>query len=246
MNTSAPQQPDHQPASVNWLGYLAVTFLLALPLAVLTVRAGAWQQGLLVYAISCLAAVILLALALIMLVLPRYAHWRRAVAGRALLTLPGVLLFLSILAGRGYPPIHDISTDLQDPPVFSAAEQQRGSGANSLDTDPETQRLQRAGYPDLTTLSTPAPFDRVFDAVVQLATDRGWQIYLQDRNAGIVEAVATTTIMGFKDDVIIRVRTNADGSLVDMRSVSRVGIGDMGANANRIKAFQQALRDQGL
>ncbi len=246
MNTTTPQTPARQPAAVNWLGYLALTFLLALPLAVLTVRAGAWQQGLLVYAISCLAAVILLLLALIMLLLPRYAGWRRAVAGRALLTLPGVLLFLSILAGRGYPPIHDISTDLQDPPVFSAAEQQRGPAANTLDTNPETRRLQREGYPDLTTLTSPAPFDRVFDAVVQVATDMGWQIYLQDRNAGIVEAVATTAIMGFRDDVVVRVRTNADGSLVDMRSVSRVGIGDMGANASRIRTFQQALRNQGI
>jgi len=246
MNSTSPQKPARPPAPVNWLGYLALTFLLALPLAVLTVRAGAWQQGLLVYAISCLAAVILLLLALLMLVLPRYAAWRRASGRRALLTLPGVLLFLSILAGRGYPPIHDISTDLQDTPVFSAAEQQRGPGANSLDTDPETRRLQRENYADLRTLKSPAPFDRVFDTVVQVANDMGWQIYLQDRNAGIVEAVATTAIMGFKDDVIVRVRTNADGSLVDMRSVSRVGIGDMGANASRIKAFQQALRNQGI
>lgn len=246
MNTATQQASPHQPALVSWLGYLALTFLVALPLAVLTVRSGAWQQGLLVYAVSCLAAAILLAAALVMLLLPRYASWRRAVAGRALLTLPGTLLFLSILGGGDYPPIHDITTDPDDTLVFSAAEQQRGPDANSLDTDPDTLRQQRESYPDLQTLASSAAFDAVFDAALQVAAEMGWDVYLQDRNAGIIEAVATTAIMGFRDDVIIRVRTNADGSLVDMRSVSRVGVSDMGANAARIRAFQQALRERGI
>ena len=246
MTRESSLRSGQQPALVNWLGYLALTFLLTLPLAVLTVRAGAWQQGLLVYAISCLAAVILLLAALVMLLLPRFADWRRAVAWRALLTLPGALLFLSIIGGGNHPPIHDISTDLDDPLVFTAALERRGATANSLDTDPETLGLQREHYPDLQTLESTAAFEQVFDTVLQVATALGWDIYLQDRNAGIVEAVATTAIMGFRDDVVIRVRTNAAGSLVDLRSVSRVGVGDLGANAARIRAFQQALRDHGL
>ena len=246
MDTATRQTPPHQPSLVSWLGYLALTFLVALPLAVLTVRSGAWQQGLLVYAVSCLAAAILLVAALVMLLLPRYASWRRAVAARALLTLPGTLLFLSILGGGDYPPIHDITTDPDDTLVFSAAEQQRGPDANSLDTDPDTLRQQRESYPDLQTLASSTAFDAVFDAALQVAADMGWDVYLQDRNAGIIEAVATTAIMGFRDDVIIRVRTNADGSLVDIRSVSRVGVSDMGANAARIRAFQQALRERGI
>ncbi|MCP5187916.1 MAG: DUF1499 domain-containing protein [Pseudomonadales bacterium] len=246
MDTATRQTPPHQPSLVSWLGYLALTFLVALPLAVLTVRSGAWQQGLLVYAVSCLAAAILLVAALVMLLLPRYASWRRAVAARALLTLPGTLLFLSILGGGDYPPIHDITTDPDDTLVFSAAEQQRGPNANSLDTDPDTLRQQRESYPDLQTLASSTAFDAVFDAALQVAADMGWDVYLQDRNAGIIEAVATTAIMGFRDDVIIRVRTNADGSLVDIRSVSRVGVSDMGANAARIRAFQQALRERGI
>ncbi len=246
MNTATQKTPQYRPALVNWLGYLALTFLVALPLAVLTVRSGAWQQGLLVYAVSCLAAAILLAMALVMMVLPRYASWRKGVAGRALLALPGAFLFLSILGGGDYPPIHDISTDLDDTLVFTAAEQQRGTNANNLETDPDTLRQQRESYPDLQTLETTAGFDAVYDTALQVAENMGWDIYLQDRNAGIIEAVATTAIMGFSDDVIVRVRTNADGSLVDMRSVSRVGVSDMGANAARIRTFQQALRDQGI
>lgn len=246
MNTGTQQEPQNRPALVNWLGYLALTFLVALPLGVLMVRSGAWQQGLLVYAVSCLAAVILFAMALVMMLLPRFAHWRKALASRALLTLPGTLLFLSILGGGGHPPIHDISTDLEDPLVFTAAAQQRGPQANSLETDPATIEQQVQSYPDLQTFRSSAAFDAVFDTALQVAADMGWDVYREDRNAGVIEAVATTAIMGFKDDVIIRVRTNADGSLVDMRSVSRVGVSDMGANAARIRAFQQALREQGL
>jgi uncharacterized protein (DUF1499 family) len=82
----------------------------------------------------------------------------------------------------------------------------------------------------------------VFDRAVLVATDMGWDIYLQDRNTGIIEAVDTTALMGFKDDVVVRLRTNAEGTLVDLRSVSRVGLGDMGANAKRINAFLQRLQ----
>ena len=132
MTRESSLRSGQHPALVNWLGYLALTFLLTLPLAVLTVRAGAWQQGLLVYAISCLAAVILLLAALVMLLLPRFADWRRAVAWRALLTLPGALLFLSIIGGGNHPPIHDISTDLDDPLVFTAALERRGASQDEL------------------------------------------------------------------------------------------------------------------
>ena len=246
MNQTHAQTGQQRPALVKWLGYLALTFLLALPLAVLTVRSGAWQQGLLVYAVSCLAALILLLLAIVLLLLPRFADWRKAIAGRAALTLPGALLFLAVLGGVDVPPIHDISTDLQDPPVFTAAPAQRGPDANSLDTAPETVKQQREAYTDLKSLQSTQSYDEVFDAAVQAGTTMGWDIYLQDRNAGIIEAVATTAVMGFKDDVIVRVRTNAQGTVVDMRSVSRVGRSDMGANAKRIRAYQQALRDVGI
>jgi hypothetical protein len=242
MNETEFKQPTKMPAIVKWTGYLALTLLAALPIAVLTVRAGAWQQGLLLYAISCLGSLILLALFGLLWLLPRYSDWRPAVSKRALFTLPGAALLVITMLGSGdYPAIHDISTDLADPPVFSAAEQQRGPDSNSLQTDPATSALQAEAYPDLATIVTARPFDEVFDSAVQVATDMGWDIYFQDRNAGIIEAVATTALMNFKDDVTIRLRTNAEGTLIDLRSVSRVGVSDLGANAERIRAFQQAL-----
>jgi uncharacterized protein (DUF1499 family) len=244
MNQTTGTVAQKLPALINWLGLLALTMLVVLPVAVLTVRSGAWQQGLLLYAIGCFGAAILLLLAIVLMLLPRYASWRKALAGRALLAVPGTLLLLSLLAGGDRPRIHDISTDLQDPPVFTAAQQQRGSGSNSLDTAPETQALQAAAYPEVQTLRSALEYEVMFDKAVRVAMELGWEIYRQDRNAGVIEAVDTTAIMGFKDDIVIRVRTGADGSLVDLRSVSRVGLGDLGANARRINSFIERMQQE--
>lgn len=231
------------PGSINWIGYLAITLLLALLLGVLTVRSGAWQQGIIIYALACLGAALLLLLSAILMLLPRFVPWRKALLGRALLALPGTVLLLFALAGRGdYPPIHDITTDTDDVPVFVAAPQQRGAHANTLEVIPETLALQRAKLPEIETLHTQLSVDEAFDRALQIAAELGWDIYHRDRHAGVIEAVATTPIMGFKDDVVIRVRSNAQGTLVDLRSVSRVGVGDLGANAKRILAFQDAFR----
>ena len=237
--------PQSNPTStlVNWIGYLAITLLLVLPLSVLTVRAGAWQQGLLLYALSCLGSLQLLALAGLLLLIPRYQGMRGSIGLRMLAALPGSLLLISLVASRGdYPPIHDITTDTKDPPMFITAEKQRGEGTNPLDVKADTIAAQRKAYPDVQTLMTGMSIDDAFDRALAVAAQLGWEVYHQDRNAGIIEAVDTTAIMAFKDDVVIRLRTNADGTLVDLRSVSRVGIGDIGANAKRIRAFQEAFR----
>lgn len=233
------------PGLVNWIGYLALTLFLVLPIAVLTVRSGSWQQGLLLYAIACFGSILLLLLSIVLLLLPRFTPWRTRIAQRALFALPGTLLLLSLLSGGDAPRIHDITTDTADPPTFTMAEQQRGAGANSLVIDQDVIALQQAAYPDLQTLTTSQTIDDAFDRALQVAADLGWEIYHEDRNAGVIEAVDTTAIMAFKDDVVIRVRSNAQGTLVDLRSVSRVGEGDIGANAKRIRAFREAFQQQG-
>lgn len=233
------------PAVVNWIGYLAITMLVTIPLAVLTVRAGAWQQGLLLYALSCLGSLLVLLLAGVVIALPRFANWRRATRLRALFALPGSLLLLSLVLGRGdYPPIHDITTNLENPPVFTTAQKVRGTGSNSLALKPDVMEAQAAAYPDLQTLVTNQPIEKAFQKALETAADLGWEVYHQDLNAGTIEAVDTTAIMGFKDDVVIRINTNAEGTLVDLRSVSRVGVSDLGANAARIREFLQAYQDQ--
>jgi uncharacterized protein (DUF1499 family) len=236
--------PDKTPGLVNWVGYIALTLLLLLPLSVLAVRAGQWQPGLAMYAIACLGSTLLLILAIILLLLPRFTPWRRAIARRALFAVPGMALLLSLTAGGNFPRIHDVTTDTADPPTFTMAAQQRGAGANALDIDPEVIALQQAAYPDLSTLQSDLSIDEAYSRALRTATDLGWEIYHQDRDAGVIEAVATTAIMAFKDDVVIRVRSSAGGTLLDLRSVSRVGEGDIGANAKRIRAFREAFQHE--
>jgi hypothetical protein len=238
MNAALPALP----ALLRWPGYLAWVFLTLIALAVLTVRAGQWQQGLMLYAIACLASLLILAWYAVAILLPRNGSRRRTLALRALPALPGALLLVSAMATRGVPPIHDITTDLEDPPRFEAVIDARGPNANSLAIDPEAQALQAAAYPELDTLYSPAPYAESFARAEAIARALGWEILRSDRNAGFIEAVDTTAIMAFKDDVVIRVRSDEDGSRVDLRSASRVGLSDLGANAARIRAFTERFR----
>ncbi len=228
------------------LSYIALTLLLALPLAVVTVRSGLWQQGLLLYAVSCLAAALVLLLLLILLALPTYRQQARRIGLAALLVLPGTVLFLSVLASRGdYPPIHDISTDLSDPPRFTHAPTLRGPDSNSLDIKPDSLGVQREAYPDLESLRSQRTAGNAYRHALGVAEGLGWEITWQDPDSGHIEAVETTAIMAFRDDIVIRIRSTADGSVIDLRSVSRVGVGDIGANAQRIRAFIDAFTRQG-
>ena len=239
-------QTQQTPAMVNWIGYLAIALLLLLPVSVLTVRSGAWQQGLLLYALSCLGCLLLFTLSGVLLALPRFVPFRRSILLRLLITVPGTVLLLSLLAGRGdYPPIHDITTDTDDPPIFTLAPEMRGEEANPLDIKPDSIAQQLAAYTDLQTLQTSLSPDEAFDRALRVAGELEWQVYHEDREAGIIEAVDTTRFMAFKDDVVIRIRSEEQGTAVDLRSVSRVGLGDLGANAKRIRAFLEAFQNQG-
>lgn len=239
-------QQHKTPALVAWCGYLALALLVALPVSVLTVRSGAWQPGLLLYALASLGSMALLILFIVLSLLPRFARWRAQIGGRALLTLPGALALLMLtLTGSDAPSIHDITTDTSDPPIFVTAAAKRGTGTNTLDIKPEVIAQQKTAYPDLGTTHTSLGTDAAFTRALRVARELGWEIYHEDRAAGVIEAVDTTPIMGFKDDVIIRVSNATDGAHVDLRSVSRIGQGDIGANAKRIRRFIDAFGRNG-
>jgi uncharacterized protein (DUF1499 family) len=226
------------PASIRTLGYAGAVLLALLPISVLVVRAGAWQAGLALYALTCLLSALVLLVALVLLAWPRFRASSGAVLTRALLVLPGTLLLLSVLATRGdYPPIHDITTDLEDPPVFVHAPELRGSEANTLAIKPESLERQAQAYPDLETLHSTLPPQQALERAADIAEQLGWELVYRDAPTGRLEAVDTTAIMGFRDDIVIRVSPRVGGSDIDLRSVSRVGVGDMGANAARIRAF---------
>jgi len=234
------------PRGIAILRGLTLAAVLAIPAAILIVRFGWWQSGLLIYAIACALAAVLLVVSVVLSLLPRFKPYRSRLAGCSLMALPGSVLLAVTLAGStDAPPIHDISTDLNQPPTFTHAPVLRGTAANSLTPDPATSEVQRKSYPDITTLHTPLAPDAAYTRAMQSATALDWEITYEDGRQRSLEAVATTSIMGFKDDVVIRLQANTDGGTrIDLRSVSRVGVGDMGANAARIRAFKQQFTAQ--
>jgi uncharacterized protein (DUF1499 family) len=165
------------------------------------------------------------------------------------LSLLGVIL---ALAGAGTvarwyatakkaPPIHDISTDLANPPQFVAVLPLRASAPNSAVWDTSTVAKQQSGYPDIQPVTLPVAPGAAFHVALAAARDMGWAIVASDSAAGRIEATATTTWFGFKDDVVVRIGPDPKGSRVDVRSESRVGGSDVGTNAARIRAYEKRL-----
>jgi uncharacterized protein (DUF1499 family) len=116
---------------------------------------------------------------------------------------------------------------------------------NSLDFNPLTIQLQLEAFPDLhSIMAVEAPLE-AFHRASKIASQLGWKIFASDAQAGRIEAVDTTRLFGFKDDVVIRIRPHGSGSVIDLRSVSRVGGGDLGANADRIRRFVREFEANG-
>lgn len=139
-------------------------------------------------------------------------------------------------AGRT-PPLNDISTDTQDPPLFSAVAPLRPEGSNTLEYPANGPEIQQQLFPDIAPIISELDAGAAFDRAVAVAEKKRWEIVAQDPSTGIIEAVSTTMFFGFKDDVVIRVRPSGSGSIVDIRSHSRVGRGDRGKNAERVRGF---------
>ncbi|MDP6675184.1 MAG: DUF1499 domain-containing protein [Gammaproteobacteria bacterium] len=143
----------------------------------------------------------------------------------------------------GAPPIHDLTTDISNPPAFIAILPLRAEAPNPPEyAGADTAEQQQAAYPDLMTLTIDKPVDEVLTEAEQVVRVLGWDIVAIDQAMGHIEATDTSTWFRFKDDVVIRLTPNNPGTRVDVRSKSRVGMGDMGANAERIRAFLYLLK----
>jgi len=165
-----------------------------------------------------------------------------ALIGAGLGLLPLLVAGALIARTGGAPVINDITTDPDDPPRFRAAQtDDANSGRDLAYPGAEFARMQRASYPDLAPIRIAAAPDATFARCVQAAGELGWKLTLQDAASGVFEATDVTSVFGFTDDIVVRVREAGDGSVVDVRSKSRDGKGDMGANAARIRAFRDAL-----
>jgi uncharacterized protein (DUF1499 family) len=143
---------------------------------------------------------------------------------------------------RTLPPIHDISTDLENPPAFEAILPLRAGAPNSLTRPAAVATQQRRGYPDIAPITVPAAMPATFDKALALAQASGWTVVTADKATGRIEATATTRWFGFQDDVVLRLTPWGAGTRVDMRSASRVRASDAGTNAGRIRAFLAGLQ----
>lgn len=137
------------------------------------------------------------------------------------------------------PRIHDITTDTANPPKFQFVLDLRKGAPNSPEYGgPEIAAQQREAYPDIRPLEADIPPAKAYEKALDVAVKMGWQIVNGNGREGRIEATDTTRWFGFKDDIVIRITpTSENRSRLDIRSASRVGISDVGANACRIRAF---------
>ena len=143
---------------------------------------------------------------------------------------------------RSLPPINDITTDTVDPPVFAAIPSLRaGSRVPTTYAGKATADAQKLAYPDIAPVVLADAPAVAFAKALAAARAEGWTIITADPVAGRIEATATTPWFGFRDDVVVRVRPDGRGSRVDVRSVSRIGKGDLGANAKRVRGYSAAV-----
>jgi len=193
---------------------------------------------------------------------PPRSGWRSALIA---LVIPMIGLGYALYVrqrAQSIPPIHDITTNFVDPPTFSdavIAARAKVGGGNDLDPNarlPEAEQLgawsgmrvqdlQRNEYSDILPIRVALAPDAAFDHALEAARAIGLHVSVQDRADGRIEATATSFWYGFVDDFVVRVRAaSAEGSVIDVRSVSRVGMSDLGANAKRVRAFTAAFNER--
>lgn len=150
-----------------------------------------------------------------------------------------------VRTARSVPPVHDITTDTENPPAFVAIAPLRADAPNEIEYGgPEIAEQQLEAYPDVQPLILDVPPDEAFRRAEDTAENMGWRMVAVDPAEGRIEATDVTFWYGFEDDVVIRVTPTEDGrSRVDVRSLSRVGGSDVGTNAKRIRKYLDRLSD---
>jgi uncharacterized protein (DUF1499 family) len=173
---------------------------------------------------------------------------RRARTGTAFMAMVMSLIVIGSIGALAWkasrvPAIHDITTDTLQPPPFLAILPLRAGALNPGEYGgQEIAAKQKQAYPDVVPLTLPLPPDRAFDRALAAARAMGWELVASDPAGGRIEATDTTFWFGFKDDVVVRITPQPSGSRVDVRSLSRVGGGDIGTNAARIRSYLAAVK----
>ncbi len=228
-----------------WSARLAFFAVAVAVLSIIIVRSGILEIG---PAVATFGAALAFAAAAILLAFASFvAIWINGAPGlgRAFL---GLFLGLALLAYPAYiaysarhlPQINDITTDLNNPPRFDVLARLRPR--DRIDYPAFFADAQRRSYPDILPLRVDLPVRAAYDAAMKVIANRKWLVVdarppTAPGRPGVIEAVARTTLMGFRDDVVVRVTPEQNGSRIDVRSASRYGLSDFGANAKRIAAL---------
>jgi hypothetical protein len=243
-----------------WSLRLALFSLMATFIAIIVVRSGALDF---VPALSTLAGALLLAVVAIVLALAAgVGIWREGYGGMRY-AIGAALIGLALIAYPAYqgtkayrlPQIYDVTTDPIDPPQFDVLAKLRPRDANPIGYEGlYAADLQHVAYPDIDADETTATPQEAFDAAMKIIAKRRWRVVnarppqapatgrVADAQTasgaaggdGVIEAVAHSLILGFPEDVVVRIRATADGTRIDARSVSRYGRTDLGSNAQRV------------
>ena len=236
----------------TWSARLAWFSLAVVALSILIVRGGYLEIE---PALATFAAALVFAALAILLALGAFVViWREGYGGLGRAVL-GLVLGAGLLAYPGYltyratklPAIHDITTDAANPPRFDVLARLRPRGSDAY-PGARVAALQEKFYPDIEPLEYNAPALLVYQVALKVVTKRKWHIVdalpPTPRRSGEIEAVARTRIMGFRDDVVVRVSTgNGKGTRIDVRSASRYGNTDFGTNAKRVTALLSDIDD---
>ncbi len=235
-----------------WSGRIALFALAVAVLSIIIVRSGLLE---IVPALATFGAALIFAGLAILLAFASFVSiWRQGYSGLRY-AIMGLLLGLLLLAYPGYlgyrayklPMIADITTDPVNPPRFDVLARLRPRGTNDY-AGAAIAQLQHSAYPDIGPLELDVPPKFAYDVALALVTKRKWLVVdalapTPGRREGKIEAVARTLVMGFRDDVVIRVGPAGSGARVDIRSASRYGLHDFGANASRVLALLTDIDD---
>jgi uncharacterized protein DUF1499 len=253
-----------------WSRRVALFSLVATLIGVIIVRSGALEV---VPAVSTLAGALALAVVAILLALGAgIMIWKDGLGGLRQ-AVSAVFIGLALIAYPAYlglrahqlPAIYDVTTDPIDPPQFDAIARLRPRDANPITYQGlYAAELQHAAYSDIEAEQTTATPQEAFDAAMKVITKRRWRVVNarppaqglpptrvsnprspQDFSArdGVIEAVARSLILGFREDVVVRIRATNDGTRIDARSASRYGRNDLGSNATRVRSLMSDIDD---
>jgi hypothetical protein len=252
---SAAYQSEPFSALATWARRLAVFSLVASIVSIIIIRFGflEFKPALATF----FGALAIAGLSILVSLAAFAAIWQNGSRGMGRI-LVALLLDIAILAYPAYlavqyrrlPPIHDITTDPIDPPKFEALARLRaGDGANpAVYAGLYSAEQQRIAYPQVEAATVEVPPQKAYETALELINKRKWLVVdarppTPPRREGKIEAIARTPIMGFREDIAVRVLPDGPGARIDLRSSSRYFDHDLGSNAARIAKLVEEIND---